>query len=113
MIKHKRRNDNALPPSKYYEYIQSEAWKRKRRSFFSSKLYNTYPTGKRAGKFVCYHCGVDGNLHLHHRTYKRLGCELINVDLIPLCVECHSKVHRRIKSNSRLTLWDATKKNLS
>ena len=101
--------DNGLPPSEYHNYIQSEAWQRKRRQYFTSKMYNTYPAGKKAGKFVCYGCGADGNLHLHHKTYKRLGCELISVDLIPLCEKCHDKAHKKEKLNPKITLWTATK----
>ena len=99
--------DNALPRSEYYNYIKSEAWQRKRRQYFTSKLYNTYPRGKKAGKFVCKKCGVDNDLHLHHRTYKRLGCEMIAVDLVPLCGECHKEVHQKLKDNPKLTLWRA------
>ena len=59
----------------YYEYIRSNAWQRKRRQYFASKMWKTYPTGRAAGKHVCYVCGSDDRLDLHHRTYKRLGKE--------------------------------------
>ena len=78
---------------RYYDYIKSEAWQRKRTKFFSSKMWKTYPKGLKAGKFVCYCCGSDDRLDLHHRTYKRLGRERINVDLICVCRNCHNGAH--------------------
>ena len=105
-----KRDKNALTRMEYKSYIQSEKWRRKRSQYFSSKMYKTYPTGKKAGKFVCYGCGADGSLQLHHRTYKRLGCERINVDLIPLCRECHVKTHENHKRSNNGNLWRATKR---
>jgi len=93
----------------YNQYIQSEAWRRKRRKYFTSKMYKTYPTGKAAGKFVCYACGSSDRLDLHHKTYKRLGNENITVDLVPLCKVCHDDVHKLQKSKG-WNLWGATKK---
>ncbi len=92
----------------YTKYIQSEVWRRKRRKYFTSKMYKTYPTGKKAGKFVCYCCGSEERLDLHHRTYKRLGKERIAVDLVPVCKGCHSNIHKLHKEGR--TLWRATKK---
>ena len=91
----------------YNKYIQSEAWRRKRRKFFTTKMYNTYPAGKKAGKFVCYCCGSDERLDLHHRTYKRLGEERIQQDFIPVCKKCHSDIHKLHKKGR--PLWGATK----
>ena len=93
----------------YYEYIRSNAWQRKRRQYFASKMWKTYPTGRAAGKHVCYVCGSDDRLDLHHRTYKRLGKERINVDLICVCRKCHDDIHVRQKNG--LGLWRATKKS--
>ena len=45
---------------------------------------------------VCAVCGEPWTLRhgdLHHRTYDRLGHERFD-DLIPLCRECHERVHR-------------------
>ena len=82
-----------LPRYKYKEYIQSSAWRQKRKEFFASDLWKTYPAGKRAGKFVCYCCSADERLDLHHRSYARLGSELISNDLICVCRDCHNRIH--------------------
>lgn len=93
----------------YKKYIRSTAWRNKRKQYFESKMYNTYPTGKAAGKFVCYVCGSDDNLQLHHRTYKRLGNERINVDLVPVCQKCHTNIHQ-YQDKTGYNLWGATKR---
>ena len=92
---------------RYHDYIKSEAWQRKRRKFFSSKMWKTYPEGLKAGKFVCYCCGSDNRLDLHHRTYKRLGRERISVDLICVCRNCHNNIHKVNKSGKGL--WGSAK----
>jgi len=40
----------------------------------------------------CQLCNKDNILHVHHRTYERLGKELPE-DLIVLCQSCHLKFH--------------------
>jgi phage terminase large subunit GpA-like protein len=92
----------------YNEYIQSSAWQKKRKQFFESRMWNTYPHGKVAKKFVCYCCGSDERLDLHHRTYKRFGNERISTDLIPVCRTCHTEIHKKQKSGTQL--WKATKR---
>jgi predicted HNH restriction endonuclease len=50
-------------------------------------------------------------MHLHHRTYKNLGNERLN-DLVPLCPDCHDRVHALHRSDprwKRAGLWAATK----
>lgn len=64
----------------YSEYMRSPQWKRKRYQVL------TY-WGHKCG--MCY---KPGKLQVHHRTYERLGCELIT-DLIPLCEDCHTAFH--------------------
>ena len=97
-----------LNKSQYYEYIKSDLWKEKRKQYYSSKLYKTLRQNNKG--WVCYCCGVDNKpLDLHHRTYKRLGEENIAVDLVPVCRECHNKIHIFHKSNP-VSLWTATKK---
>ncbi len=49
-------------------------------------------------------CGTKTNLHLHHRTYKRLGRERLN-DLVPLCKAHHEQAHQRVRAGARL--WNA------
>jgi len=46
--------------------------------------------------YTCSRCNKDGIvLHLHHKTYKRVGRENI-ADLMFLCKDCHSAVHARL-----------------
>ena len=95
-----------LSRHEYYQYMQSEAWQQKRKAFYSSNLYKRW---RKEGKWVCYGCGADDKkLDLHHRTYKRLGNEHIAIDLVPVCRECHKKIHTLVKE-SNLGLWTATK----
>ena len=72
-------------PVDYQAYINSNAWKTKR-----------YAYGITFG-WKCQRCGIphpqDRNLlHLHHKTYARLGHERIE-DVELICVDCHSKEH--------------------
>lgn len=97
-----------LPKSQYRAYIQSEAWRQKRRDFFASNLWRTYPAGKRAGKFVCYACGSDERLDIHHRSYARLGNERISNDLICVCRSCHNRIHQ-LERQEGVQLRQATK----
>jgi hypothetical protein len=91
---------------KYYEYIRSEAWQRKRRQFYSSNMFKCF---EGTGKWNCYCCGItDVSLDLHHRTYKRLGKEKINIDLVPVCRTCHEDIHFLVKERD-FGLWGATK----
>ncbi len=47
--------------------------------------------------FRCQLCYVrDKSLHVHHRTYLRLGREK-PMDLTVLCKECHTLFHKNIK----------------
>jgi YgiT-type zinc finger domain-containing protein len=83
-------------------------WKEKKRQYYSSKLYKTLRHNNKG--WVCYCCGADNKrLDLHHRTYKRLGEENIAVDLVPVCRECHEKIHDYFKNNP-VSLWLATKR---
>lgn len=89
----------------YYQYIKSEEWQQVRRKFYSSKMYKCLCE---TGKWSCYCCGVsDKPLDLHHRTYKRLGKENISIDLVPVCRDCHNKIH--ILEKGGMGLWGATK----
>jgi len=64
----------------YHNYINSKPWK-----LLSTKM-------KEKAGWKCQVCNEDKNLNVHHRTYKRLGCENEN-DLIVLCAKCHSLFH--------------------
>lgn len=65
----------------YTQYISSDDWVKRRHDY--------YLTHKR----LCRSCGSkERTIHLHHRTYDRLGSE-IDDDLIPMCVHCHENLH--------------------
>lgn len=75
----------ALP---YADYLQSEHWKTTRRvvvwdADFRCQLCNTCELGQPWG------------LHVHHRTYERLGYER-RQDLIALCPDCHARFHDKL-----------------
>src|SRR5204863_263367 len=69
----------------YAEYLQTDHWKKQREDAL-----------KRAFR-RCAVCNSDKSLHVHHRTYERLGCELPN-DLTVLCDDCHELFHDRLPS---------------
>ena len=74
---------------KYDEYLQSERWQKKRQE---------------APKFWGYKCALcysSEKLHVHHRTYYRLGNEL-PTDVIVLCSSCHDRHHEVLKVDEKL-----------
>jgi predicted metal-binding protein len=67
--------------SEYDEYLQSEHWK------IVSK------ESRRLADYRCQVCNsCDNVLHVHHRTYERIGNEL-QQDLVCLCDKCHELFH--------------------
>lgn len=64
----------------YRDYLKSDHWARKRDEYRRSGLPQW-----------CIGCN-DKRFQLHHRSYTRLGAERLT-DLIPLCRDCHRKVH--------------------
>lgn len=70
----------------YEDYLRTIHWKAAKKSAL-----------KRVG-YRCQVCYAKGRLHVHHRTYERLGCELLS-DLTVLCEPCHELFH----ASSRLT----------
>lgn len=86
------------PPSKYEWYIASPAWAQRRVAWF-----------KKFGRY-CRACGADDvSIHLHHKTYVRLGCEQ-DQDLVGLCKPCHDGAHalHRQRGKKRNDLAAAT-----
>lgn len=70
---------------KYYTYIESAAWKRKR-------------IEKLAIHPRCQICDSIENIQIHHRWYNLnghsiVGKEVVERDLITFCAECHQKWH--------------------
>lgn len=70
-----------IRPVNYQAYLQTRKWKNKR---------------YRALRRARYSCQINEqhtkNLHVHHRTYKRLGFERPQ-DLIVVCAMCHATIH--------------------
>jgi len=71
----------------YYDYIKSDKWKKRAND------------ARRRANFHCQICNSSKNLHVHHRTYERLGNEK-PTDLIVLCAECHKLFHDNKKINN-------------
>ena len=64
----------------YDEYLWQLHWRETRKKAL-----------KRAG-YRCEKCENQVRLHVHHKTYARLGQEL-DGDLLALCTECHNEAH--------------------
>jgi hypothetical protein len=64
----------------YREYLESDHWRALRARYRASRLPQR-----------CLGCDSP-HFQLHHRSYTRLGCELLE-DLLPLCGDCHKRVH--------------------
>lgn len=56
----------------------------------------------------CYVCGATWYVHVHHRSYARLGHERLT-DLVSLCDRCHLDVHDivQMEADAGVTLWNA------
>lgn len=72
----------------YAEYIASSAWDARRRQRLEKD-------GRR-----CQGCGTQDSLHVHHRTYERLGNELAD-DIVTVCEVCHGFIHREQERTGR------------
>ena len=75
-------------------------WKSLYREYIHSKVW-TERTEIMRGKFdnrcqICNKSGKSKSLHVHHRTYERLGLELPE-DLTVLCAGCHAKFHDKLQ----------------
>ena len=66
----------------YDAYLRSGHWRRTKARYRSDEDLEQ----------CCYCCGDWEDTHLHHKTYERVGAELLE-DLVPLCARCHSMVH--------------------
>jgi hypothetical protein len=65
----------------YEDYIKSPEWAEKRKIVMQMWCNR------------CALCNIGATpLDLHHRTYDRVGNELVT-DLVPLCRNCHAKFH--------------------
>ena len=68
--------------TKYYDYLESERWRDKRKY----KL--------REVDYQCERCGSAKNLEVHHVNYEHAGEEPME-DLVVLCRDCHREIHRK------------------
>jgi len=66
--------------SEYIEYLKSEDWKIRRKYLME------------LADWTCSICGNKAT-QLHHLKYDKLGDEELDVDVIPLCNNCHKKIH--------------------
>jgi hypothetical protein len=77
----------------YNSYLHSNHWSNVKASFRASAYC----------KRRCYCCKapdtMDGNIHIHHRSYGNLGKET-NYDIVELCGSCHSRVHAIAKDKT-------------
>ena len=64
----------------YDEYLYKPHWREMRKQVLKRAAYR------------CEKCGKQARLHVHHKTYSRLGQELER-DLLALCTECHNGAH--------------------
>lgn len=81
----------------YYAYIRSDAWRQVKIRYLKSELPNHC--------YVC-HAPWSNALQFHHRSYERLGNELLS-DIVPVCQRCHLLIHY-IADNLGYDLWAAT-----
>jgi hypothetical protein len=75
-------------PNQYLRHIRSARWRNMKKDMV--RLRGAH----------CERCGTDPPLHLHHRSYERLGRELTS-DLELLCCECHGRADRERVAISR------------
>lgn len=75
-----KKKQKSIPIRGYYAYMRSAEWHAKRVEAIT--FYGN----------ACLVCKTDKRLHVHHKTYVRLGMEKMS-DLAVLCVDCHRRLH--------------------
>jgi len=78
----------------YEKYLKSTHWSR-------------IKTVVKSVRRTCEACSSGLDLHVHHKTYKRLGGENME-DLTLLCQGCHKMVHE-VQKNKKITIPVATR----
>lgn len=87
---------------RYHEYTNSPRWEERKRNFRRSKSF-------RGGScFVCTNSRIQ--VHIHHRSYDRLGNEW-NRDLRVLCAVCHAAAHERGEVKMRAKFYPHASRN--
>jgi 5-methylcytosine-specific restriction endonuclease McrA len=69
-----------MTKAQYAEYLQSTAWKEKRRLIMQRC------------RGYCEGCGSAPATQVHHLTYKHVGNELL-FELVAVCDPCHDRIH--------------------
>jgi hypothetical protein len=96
----------------YYDYLDSDAWKFRRRvrcwldhNRCQNHKLNRGFWGRFFGSTTYPRCDSTRHLTCHHKTYKRLGWESILFDLITVCWDDHKAHHNRERAarNERRT----------
>ena len=64
----------------YREYLRSDDWRDRRKQLMDE------------ASWTCSDCG-DKAKELHHENYDNLGSEELDVDVVPLCTDCHKDRH--------------------
>ena len=67
--------------TKYERYLRSNEWRSKRNQRLKIDGHK------------CVYCGAKEHLNVHHLTYENVGHEKM-CDLITLCQECHTRLHK-------------------
>ncbi len=88
----------------YAEYLKSPHWIAFKKRFFK-RSQRVHRMRQAYGGIVCEFCSKEGEFHLHHRNYDRIGKER-TTDVIILCINCHKAVHQ--EENFAPTLKAAT-----
>ncbi len=76
----------------YADYIRSALWRNN-----PARLAELAASGGRCR--TCNRGAAEVELQVHHRTYARLGAELVG-DLTTLCVECHRVITDLLRRRS-------------
>jgi hypothetical protein len=86
------RGVRALGFKDYEAYLASPHWQSVRQRVLEAQR-------TRLQRSICEGCGKEGiGFDVHHKTYERLGNELIE-DCQVLCEQCHYKLHGRDSKN--------------
>jgi 5-methylcytosine-specific restriction endonuclease McrA len=65
---------------RYKQYLQSEAWRRRRELVLRRALG------------ICEGCGQASATEVHHLTYDHVGNEFL-WELVAICRDCHERYH--------------------
>lgn len=90
--------------SNYREYLGSDIWKQ-----IKSLQAKKIKSGKTHWK-VCWVCGTDKNINLHHIKYTKIDRVRLGTHIFPLCERHHLDTHNLANRNKKMSLKSALKK---